>query len=288
MRPMGRRSVLTGLAAASLACRIGNVVAQDQPGSGQGLLARLQQAKKVRVGVANQPPFSAVGPDGTLTGVAPSVSKAVMKRLGILEFEPSIGTYGELIPGMLAGRWDFVTAALTVTKPRCEQVLFSDPVTLDARAIVSLKGELADPPTRIADLVAKRTVVGIIAGGADLRLMLSVGVDQSNLKQFPQDSALMDGLIAKRVQVAFGSHAALVRISQLRKLDLAITYPIEDDRPTFTACAFRKEDTDLYGAFQKELGALKASGEFQVIVEQNGFEAPPALVRATPVQACAF
>ena len=35
-----------------------------------------------------------------------------MKRLGILEFEPSIGTYGELIPGMLAGRWDFVTAAL--------------------------------------------------------------------------------------------------------------------------------------------------------------------------------
>src|SRR6516165_599325 len=48
VRPMGRRSVLTGLAAASLACRIGNLVAQDQSGSGQGLLARLQQAKKVR------------------------------------------------------------------------------------------------------------------------------------------------------------------------------------------------------------------------------------------------
>ena len=45
---MGRRSVFTGPAAASLACRIGNLVAQDQSGSGQGLLARLQQAKKVR------------------------------------------------------------------------------------------------------------------------------------------------------------------------------------------------------------------------------------------------
>src|SRR5262249_29275244 len=128
VRPMGRRSVLTGLAAASLACRVGNVVAQDQSGSGQGLLARLQQAKKGRVGVANQPPFSAVGPDGTLTGVAPSVSKAVLKRLGILEFEPSIGTYGELIPGMLAGRWDFVMAAPTPPHPPSQQDLFFRPV----------------------------------------------------------------------------------------------------------------------------------------------------------------
>src|SRR5262249_60616941 len=163
LKRMGRRSILTGLAAASLACRIGNAVAQDQSGSGQGLLARLQQAKKVRVGVANQPPFSAVGPDGTLTGVAPSVSKAVMKRLGILEFEPSIGTYGELIPGMLAGRWDFVTAALTATKPRCEQVFFSDPVAPDAPALFSLKRGLARPPPPSPAPVRKRTGRGSIA-----------------------------------------------------------------------------------------------------------------------------
>jgi len=80
VRPMGRRSVLTGLAAASLACRIGNVVAQDQAGSGQGLLARLQQAKKVRVGVANQPPFSAVGPDGTRSHIHSSLSTSQLQQ----------------------------------------------------------------------------------------------------------------------------------------------------------------------------------------------------------------
>src|SRR5262245_56503938 len=80
--------------------------AQGQ-GQGHGLLARLQASKKVRVGLANQPPFSALNPDGTLTGVAPTISQMIMRRLGITEMEGFIGSYGELVPGMLAGRWDY-------------------------------------------------------------------------------------------------------------------------------------------------------------------------------------
>jgi polar amino acid transport system substrate-binding protein len=287
MPDLARRSVMGGIGAVTLALASGKLSAQGAPGN-QGLLARLQAAKKVRVGIANQPPFSALNSDGTLTGVAPGIVQLVMKRLGITAFEVSIGTYGELIPGMLAGRWDFIGAALTITKPRCEQVLYSDPLTLDARAIVSFKGELADPPTLIADFVKKNTIVGVFAGGADLRLLLSVGIPQANLRQFPNDSALMDGLIAKRMQVVFGSYSALKDISQKRGLDLAMTYPIADDVPSFAACAFRKEDTDLYDAFQKELSAMKASGEFRTIVEQYGFEAPALLLNATSAQACAF
>lgn len=256
-------------------------LAQDQ-----GLLARLQASKRVRVGIANQPPFSALNPDGTLTGVAPTISQIVMRRLGITEMEGFVGSYGELVPGMLAGRWDYISACLTVTEPRCRQVTYSDPITSDRRCIVTLKGEKA--PKKIAEL--KDYVVGLLAGGADFRLVQVRGVPLANLRQFPNDTALLDGLLARRFQVQFGSHPGIVDMIRKRGLenDLVMIYPIEDDGVSFAACAFRKEAADLHAAFQRELRAIKASGEFTKVVSSFGFDVDDKLLAATPEQACTF
>jgi polar amino acid transport system substrate-binding protein len=253
---------------------------------GQGLLARLLASKKVRVGIANQPPFSALNPDGTLTGVAPTISQMIMGRLGITEMEGFIGTYGELVPGMLAGRWDYISACLTVTEPRCQQVMYSDPITSDGRCIVTLKGEKG--PKKIVEL--KDYVVGLLAGGADFRLVQVRGVPLDNLRQFPNDTALLDGLLAKRFQAQFGSHPGIADMIRKRGLEkeLDVIYPIEDDTVSFAACAFRKEDTDLHAAFQRELRALKASGEFTKAVSSFGFDVDDKLLTATPEKACTF
>jgi polar amino acid transport system substrate-binding protein len=253
---------------------------------GPGLLARLKASKKVRVGIANQPPFSALNPNGTLSGVAPTISQMVTKRLGIMEMEGFIGTYGELVPGMFAGRWDFISACLTVTEPRCQQVAYSDPITSDGRCIVTLKGEKG--PTKIAEL--KGYVVGLLAGGADFRLVQVRGVPLANLRQFPNDTALVDGLLARRFQVQFGSHPGIVDMIRKRGLEkeLDVIYPIADDTVSFAACAFRKEDNDLHAAFQQELRALKASGEFAKVVSSFGFEVDERLLTATPERACTF
>lgn len=253
---------------------------------GQGLLARLQASKKVRVGVANQPPFSALNPDGTLTGVAPTVSRMIMTRLGITDMEGFMGSYGELVPGMMAGRWDFISSCLTVTEPRCQQVTYSDPITSDGRCIVTLKGEKG--PKRIAEL--KDYVVGLLAGGADFRLVQVRGVPLANVRQFPNDTALLDGLLAKRFQVEFGSHPGVADMIRKRGVekDVEMIYPIEDDTVSFAACAFRKEDTDLHAAFQRELRALKASGEFAQVVSSFGFDVNDILLTATPEKACTF
>ncbi len=253
---------------------------------GQGLLARLQAAKKVRVGIANQAPFSALNPDGTLTGAAPTISLLVMKRLGITEVEGIIGTYGELVPGMMAGRWDYISACLTVTQPRCEQVTYSDPITSDGRCIVTLKGEKG--PKKIAEL--KDYVVGLLGGGADFRLVQMRGVPLTNLRQFPNDTALLDGLLAKRFQAEFGSHPGIADMIKKRGVEkeLDVIYPIDDDAISFAACAFRKQDTDLHAAFQRELRALKASGEFAKVVSSFGFDVDDKLLTATPEKACTF
>jgi polar amino acid transport system substrate-binding protein len=279
-----RRALVGGVGAVvvSAACGKGSA----QAASGQGLLARLQAAKRVKVGIANQPPYSALNPDGSLTGVAPEVTKVIMQRLGIPEIEGFIATYGQLIPGMLADRWDFVSACLTITQARCGQVLFCDPLVYDGDIIVSLKETNSNPPKRLAVLAKMDVTIGVQAGGADLRATLAAGVSPSNIRQFTTDPAIMDGLLAKRVQYVLMSNSPARALIAQRSLDVGTAFPVEDTPSQGSGCAFRKEDTDLYGAYQKELRALKASGEYLVILRRYGFDASPEVESITAEQAC--
>lgn len=103
-----RREILKGIAAGGAV--LGTTKVWAQAATGQGTLARLQAAESVKVGIANQPPFSGLNPDGTLTGLGPTLSQAIMSKLGVPNMEAALAAYGELIPGMQAGRWDFVSA----------------------------------------------------------------------------------------------------------------------------------------------------------------------------------
>lgn len=280
-----RRHVLTGFAAGTWIASSRNIWAQAA-GPGRGLLARLRAEKKVTVGLANQPPFSSLNPDGSLSGLAPTLAKLIMGRLGVPDVEGIVATYGELVPGMQAGRWDFIAAALAISKQRCAQVLFSDPVLFDGGSFVSLKGELADPPKLVTDLVAKKLVIGVLAGGAHARVAVEAGVDPANIRQFNSDVSTIDGLVAKRIQVAFGSNAGLSNVYKQRGLDVTVAFPIADDPENGSACAFRLADTDLHAAFQQELQAMKSSGEYLPIARQFGFDTPPELLFVTAAKLC--
>src|SRR3954470_19026950 len=110
MRAWSRRNVLGALATASSAgvITMRPTVAQ----TGNGLLERLRKDKVAKVAIAAQPPFSEMLPDGTLAGLGPTVTKAVMEKLGVPKLEGIVVPYGEIIPGLMAGRWDFVAACL--------------------------------------------------------------------------------------------------------------------------------------------------------------------------------
>src|SRR5215467_13974035 len=88
----------------------------------------LDQAKKngyVRVGFANEAPFAYATPDGKLTGEAPEVAKAVLKKMGINEVDGVLTEFGSLIPGLKAHRFDIIAAGMFVTPARCKEINFS-------------------------------------------------------------------------------------------------------------------------------------------------------------------
>jgi polar amino acid transport system substrate-binding protein len=277
MKSLTRRHLVSGvgsiaLGSIALVSTCGRAFAQVAPDKGQGLLAKLQAAKKVRIGFPNQPPFSALNPDGTVTGAAPTITKTIMQRLGIPGVEGFLASYGELIPGMLADRWDFVSAALTITKARCSQVKFSDPIIFDGDNIVAIKGHPGPMPKRLSELAKGGFVVGAPAGGADVKALLAAGVTLENIRQFTNDPSEIDALLAKRIDFGVMSPSGTRQMIKQRNLDLEITYPVEDDPPRGSACAFRLQDTDLYDAYVAEMRKMRASGELIAILTSFGYD----------------
>ena len=292
MKSLTRRRMLSATGSVALAstalwsaCR--GALAQVTPEKGLGLLAKLQAAKKVRIGFPNQPPFSALNPDGTVTGAAPTITKTIMERLGIPGIEGFLASYGELIPGMMADRWDFVSAALTITRARCAQVRFGDPIIFDGDNIVAIKGHPGPLPKRLSELAKGGFVVGAPAGGADVKALLAAGVTLDNIRQFTNDPSEIDALLAKRIDFGVMSPSGVHQMIKQRHLDLEITYPVEDDPPRGSACAFRLQDTDLHDAYVGEMRKMRASGELIAILSSFGYETTVEQL-STPVdQLCA-
>jgi len=277
---INRRVVLAGLAAPFF---IRSTSAQTPV-----TLDQLKQAGVVKVGLVNQPPYSALNPDGTIGGFVPTLVQQIMAKLGVPNIEPYVATYGELIPGLQAGRWQMISAAFRLTKERCGQVLFTDPVTFDGGAIAYVAGSIEKVPANISDLAAETTSVGVLQGSYLVKLAASLGIAESRISQFPSNPALIDGLQAGRVATAISTNAALRQLLEQRGGGYEIVYPLTEDPPVGSAPAFSPADTELHAAFQQELRALRDSGELLAMSKQFGFDAPPAdLAGISAEDACA-
>jgi polar amino acid transport system substrate-binding protein len=277
-----RRAVLTGASSLLVLSTFGNAMAQD----GGDLLARLRKQGSVKVGVANALPFSALRPDGSLTGIGPTMAQRVLEKLGIPKMEGAIATYGELIPGMFAGRWDFVAAIMTISKERCSQVLFADPMTFEGACIVSPPGASGPEPQTVAELAKLRPLVGALSGGGQYRQLVSAGMPLDRILQFANEAMMVDALLAGRVQYLYVTHLLMTEIAKRRRITLGIVFPVADAMAPGASNVFRLQDAAFHAAYQRVLREMKASGEYLTISQQFGFEIPQSLVAATSDEQC--
>jgi ABC-type amino acid transport substrate-binding protein len=85
------------LIAAALLCTVA------LPAAAQGRLDQIKADGVIQMGVALEPPYSVLEPDGTLTGADPDVLRAVFSELGEVDLKANVVDWGALIPGLLAG-----------------------------------------------------------------------------------------------------------------------------------------------------------------------------------------
>ncbi|WP_457587995.1 ectoine/hydroxyectoine ABC transporter substrate-binding protein EhuB [Ensifer canadensis] len=242
---------------------------------------KLQQLKDqgfARIAIANEPPFTAVGADGKVSGAAPDVAREIFKRLGVADVAASISEYGAMIPGLQAGRHDAITAGLFMKPERCAAVAYSEPVLCDAEAFALKKGnplklmsykDIADNPD---------VKIGAPGGGTEEKLALEAGVPRDRVIVVPDGQSGLKMLQDGRIDV-YSLPVLSINdlISKANDPNLEVVAPVEGAPVYCDGAAFKKGDEALRDAFDVELAKLKESGEFAKIIEPYGFSAKAAM-----------
>ncbi|MBY5812962.1 ectoine/hydroxyectoine ABC transporter substrate-binding protein EhuB [Rhizobium leguminosarum] len=264
------------LSAASLSVLL--VMTATPASAADDKLEQLKEQGFARIAIANEPPFTAVGADGKVSGAAPDVARAIFEKLGIKEVVASISEYGAMIPGLQAGRHDAITAGLFMKPERCNAVAYSEPILCDAEAFALKKGnplkltsykDIADNPD------AK---IGAPGGGTEEKLALEAGVPRDRVIVVPDGQSgikmLQDGRIDVYSLPVLSIHDLMAKANDpnLETVAPVVNAPVYCD-----GAAFRKQDVALRDAFDVELKKLKESGEFAKIIEPYGFSAKAAM-----------
>jgi polar amino acid transport system substrate-binding protein len=289
---ISRRNVLRGAGVAVLGATVAgwatgcSSVAVGGPASGaaSNLLETAKSQGFLRVGIANEPPYTQVSADGKVTGCEPDVLRAVCKRLGIDEVQGIITPYESMIPGLNANRWDVIAAGLFMKESSCGQVLYSEPVIVSTESYATPKGN-PKGIVSVADILADKSLrIAVLPGGFEEGVLKSANVPA------PQQIKINDGrsgLEALKANRADAFMLPTLSLQALAKDDASfdISEPLKDAPRTGSGAAFRKSDAAFHEAYNKELAAFKKTPEFAEILKKWGFD-PSVVEGVTAAELC--
>ncbi|MQA84594.1 MAG: ectoine/hydroxyectoine ABC transporter substrate-binding protein EhuB [Streptosporangiales bacterium] len=277
-----RRDLLKrGAAAGGLLAVPGILVAcqRTQPGTGesvQNTLDKIKEDGKVRIGFANEGPYSYKDANGELVGEAPAVHAEVFKALGVPELEPFLTDFGSLIPGLVANRWDVVTAGMFILPDRCQQALFSEPEYRGDSAFLVKEGN-PKKITTYEDVAQKKATIGVLSGAVEADYAESAGASTSQLKTFESQQDGLEAVVAGRID-AFALTSPSLKYTAETNADAPVEVtkpfiPTVDGKPLpdYGGAAFRRRDTELRDAFNRELAKLRDSGRLLELIKPYGF-----------------
>lgn len=271
-----KRTILRGLGVAALAAIVttGGVLGGAVTAAAQSTLEKAREQGYIRVGFANEAPYGYATPSGELTGEAPEVAKAVLKKIGIEEVDGVLTEFGSLIPGLKAGRFDIIAAGMFITPQRCEQVQFSEPSYGIGQAFLVKEGN----PENITDYSSfadnPDLKLAVMAGAVEAGYAKDSGVSQDQLVVLPDQASLVSAVKAGRADAAALTALSIKQMAEKNE-GLESTEPFAEVAGKSVmghgGFAFRPEDKELYEAFNEELKKFIGSEEHKELVTPIGF-----------------
>jgi polar amino acid transport system substrate-binding protein len=239
-------------------------------------LERARSDGAIRIGISGERPYSYADTDGRVTGAQPEVARAVLARIGVPGLDAVQVPFQELVPRLREGQFDLVAAGMTVTPERCRDVAFTRPDFVAFPAFLVREGN----PQKIRsfrDVARSRVRLAVLAGAAEIDYARAARVPDEQLEVVDSQSELFRSVADERV--AAGVLTRLSLADELRRnpgSGLAVTdavEPVAGGRRIVPGAAFavRIGENDLLAAFDRELSALHASGEWLRITEPFGF-----------------
>ncbi|MRG73502.1 ectoine/hydroxyectoine ABC transporter substrate-binding protein EhuB [Alphaproteobacteria bacterium HT1-32] len=243
-----------------------------------GTLDDLRKQGYATVAVANEPPYSDIKGDGYVTGAAPDVARAVMKKLGVPELKAKVVAYGSMIPALMARRVDMATSGLYIKPKRCESIIYSQPDLCGAEAFAVAKGNPHNIMTY--EDIGKNPDVTMTtcAGCAEEAYALERGVSKDQIKVFSDPPSGIKMLQQGRVDVfALSGLGTQDLLKKTNDPNLELIMPVKGVPMGCAGAAFNPNDKEFRDAYDMALKELKESGEFASIIEPYGFSTEATL-----------
>jgi len=252
-------------------------------------LERVKKQGYIRVGFANEAPYSYATSSGKLTGESPSVFKHVMKNLGVDEVDGVLTEWGSLIPGLKAGRFDAIVASMYVTPKRCEQIIFANPTYGIGEAFIVKNGN-PDGINTYADAIRTGKKIAFIAGTAEIEHAKLAGLSRDQRLVVPDFASAVAAVRAGRASAgAFTSLTAKDLASKDDTVERAMPFTFMHEGKKYKgegSFGFRKEDTTLRDAVNAELAKFIGTPEHLAMIKAFGFD-KSNLPEKTAAQHCA-
>lgn len=250
-----------------------------------GIQERADNGDPIRIAIGNEPPYTKLEANGEVTGAAPDIAKAVLKRMGVNDVEGVTTPYENMIPGLTAGRWDMVAAGLFMNKSRCAEVLYASPDIVSTESLAVPAGNPMGLNT-LSDIKSKNVTIAVLGASFELKTARSLGIPDSKMSTFPLGPDALQGLKAGRVDAILLPTLSLEALKEQQGADFVITPPLDDFPVTGSGAAFKKSDKDFQMKYDKEMKAFKETQEFDKIMNKWGFDADAAR-EATVKELCA-
>jgi polar amino acid transport system substrate-binding protein len=264
-----RRGLVQQVAVALLGIGLGAAAIAGPASAQEDTLTRIQNAKYARVASYQQPPHGWFDPaDGKEKGIDFEILQHVMTQLGVEQIDYVVADWTALIPGLQAGRWDLMSVGMGITKPRLEQILYSEPMYQYGEAMIVPKGN----PKGIkgtADWSGKR--IGGILGSVDDQVVGAVeGAEYVPYQKYGDmyldiQNGRIDAGLADETEAGwdFTVHP---------QPELEIVHAWEGKTVYLIGMGFKKGDTALQDAVNSWISKMKADGSLLEILKKYGLD----------------
>jgi polar amino acid transport system substrate-binding protein len=212
-----------------------------------GLLILASQEPTTIGTTGDFPPYTNLDAAGQMVGLDRDIGDELCRRL-VLECEWVVTEFDQLIPGVMAGEFDFAIAGMASSDERWDLVDF----TADYSNTEGNDDFVGKPGAPEPD----QAVIGVQSGTIQERHLMKTG---RNIRSYPSQTATVAALAAGDVDLIFGSFGSSAMQDRLTAAGFVYLYSESAglDGPAIAVC---KGNDDLRGRLDTALAAMIADG----------------------------
>jgi polar amino acid transport system substrate-binding protein len=275
VRPLRRAVFAAGSALTLVALAACSSTAPNEGGDdGASTLEQLQEDGTVTVAFNGERPYS-YEDGGDLTGATIALDREIFGALGVDNVEGVQTEWNSLIPGLTAGRYDTVSAGMSILPERCEQALFSEPEIMYTTAFLVPEGN----PDNLSDMQSAQEAgvkLAVLSGAIEEGYSESLDIETIAVGT-PQDA--LDAVTSGRADASALTAISLNTLAEQTDAPVEVTdsfVAVIDGVPQIGAGAeaFPQGEEELRDAYNEELEKIVSDEErWLEIVGPFGFTA---------------